>query len=380
MNSILGAEMVIALIFADYIRKYNTDTLQRTIFLTLLGCTAISIICDAVFYYLNGKPGDWVAAMLHLDLTFYYIFQVAAFYFAFIFFDYISFKDLHRTKITLAISCFFISATLILQLINFKFPIYYYITENNVFVHGRFFIIRLLIAYLPAVIILWDFFTAVKKLHKGHVFLLITFLVLIMTGSVVDILLKTTNFIWPCFTTALLYSYFFIVRTDSKLDSLTGIGNRYSFNEFISNLSHQTGKESYSIVMIDVDHFKQINDTLGHLEGDNALRDLAAIIKGCIRHNDFAARYGGDEFILAAKAEYNIEKILERIQESITNQNDKNVRPYKIEISFGLDIFTTNSGQSIEEFLAHIDSLMYKNKAERRRKNDEAKAGTSLPA
>jgi diguanylate cyclase (GGDEF)-like protein len=157
---------------------------------------------------------------------------------------------------------------------------------------------------------------------------------------------------------------------DSKIDSLTGIGNRYSFNEFIHQVSGQNAKQSYSVVMIDMDHFKAINDTLGHLEGDNALRDMAVIIKGCIRHSDFAARYGGDEFVLATQKESDITRLMERIQQAIDNQNEKNVRPYKIQISYGYDMFTPNSDQSIEAFLSHIDSLMYKHKAAKRRSTD----------
>jgi PleD family two-component response regulator len=77
---------------------------------------------------------------------------------------------------------------------------------------------------------------------------------------------------------------------------------------------------------------------------------------------------------------------MERIHEAIEKQNAKNTRPYKIEISYGMDVFVTHSGRSIEEFLAHIDSLMYKHKAERRRRTDQlsvvpaAAAGNGLPS
>jgi diguanylate cyclase (GGDEF)-like protein len=123
-----------------------------------------------------------------------------------------------------------------------------------------------------------------------------------------------------------------------------------------------------------MDHFKAINDTLGHLEGDNALRDMAAIIKSCLRSNDFAARYGGDEFVLAVRAESNINRIMERIQAAIDNQNAKNLRPYKIEISHGVGLFITHGDQSIEDFLDHVDKLMYKNKAEHRRRHMDRQA------
>jgi diguanylate cyclase (GGDEF)-like protein len=155
---------------------------------------------------------------------------------------------------------------------------------------------------------------------------------------------------------------------DSKIDSLTGLGNRYSFNEFVDKLSRSAVKESWAIVMIDMDHFKQINDTLGHLEGDNALRDMAVIIKGCVRHSDFAVRYGGDEFVLAARAEFDIKKLMERIQQAIDNQNKKKLRPYEIQMSYGWDVYTTNSGQSFKDFLHHIDTLMYQQKEEHKKR------------
>jgi diguanylate cyclase (GGDEF)-like protein len=115
--------------------------------------------------------------------------------------------------------------------------------------------------------------------------------------------------------------------------------------------------------MIDMDHFKEINDTLGHIEGDNALRDMAGIIKNSIRHSDFAARYGGDEFILAVRAEFDIQKLLERIHTAMENQNAKNIRPFRIEMSYGWDVYT--AGSPVNEFINRVDALMYRNKREK---------------
>jgi diguanylate cyclase (GGDEF)-like protein len=97
---------------------------------------------------------------------------------------------------------------------------------------------------------------------------------------------------------------------------------------------------------------------------------MAVIIKSCIRRSDFAARYGGDEFVLATRAENDIQRLMERIKDAIAVQNQKKIRPYSLEISYGYDVFTTGGDQSIDEFLVHVDSLMYKDKAERRRASD----------
>jgi diguanylate cyclase (GGDEF)-like protein len=91
----------------------------------------------------------------------------------------------------------------------------------------------------------------------------------------------------------------------------------------------------------------------------------------CIRNSDFAARYGGDEFILATRAEYDIASILGRIQEAIDDLNAKNERPYKLQISYGYGMYNVHSGMPITDFLKHIDGLMYKHKNERRRSSDK---------
>jgi diguanylate cyclase (GGDEF)-like protein len=372
LNSILGSGLVLILIFADYIRKYNTDVYQRRLFIRILITTLLSMIADFFFFLFEGVPGKAVYYFLHVDLSIYYVFQVAAFCYVFAFLDYLSFKDQKRTERIIHIIWSVLAVHIILLCFNPGFGLYYTLSPENFLIRGRFFWIRLFVASFPVLMVFIDLGFMAKTFVKFQTLLSFFFILLTGLGAGIDIILRSSALIWSCFVSGLLFTYFFIIRSDSKIDSLTGIGNRYSFNEFIDRLAKQNSKQSYTVVMIDMDHFKEINDTLGHLEGDNALRDMAAIIKGCIRYSDFAARYGGDEFVLAAKKEHDIERIMERIQETINIQNEKKVRPYHIQISYGYDVFAPNSGQSIEAFLQHIDTLMYKHKAEKRRSTDKA--------
>jgi diguanylate cyclase (GGDEF)-like protein len=128
--------------------------------------------------------------------------------------------------------------------------------------------------------------------------------------------------------------------------------------------------------MIDMDHFKLINDTFGHQEGDNALGYMAEIIKSCAKKDDFVARYGGDEFVLATRvekdtAENDINKLMNEIKVVINIFNEREVCPFKLEISYGYGVYTADGTQSLAKFLTHIDDLMYKNKNERRRLSDK---------
>jgi diguanylate cyclase (GGDEF)-like protein len=393
-NSIFGSSLLLILIFINYIRKYNTEQYQRNIFIRLLFFTFIPMLMDFLYLAFEGIPGSTVHYLLYGIGSIYYLFQIPAYYYVFIFINYTVYKDKKRTRlITKLVWCIVVLHAIIIAA-NLIGHFYFYITEENFLLYGNRYYIRLIVSYLPVLFIIYDVIFPFKLFKRNQFILLLIFFFFTSISSTIDIVFKTMMLIWPCFTAALLYTYFFIIRADSKIDSLTGLGNRTSFNEFIAKLADSGGKalirrqtgrnakvrrsrhtqEAFSIVMIDMDHFKKINDTLGHLEGDNALRDMAAIIKSSIRQSDFAARYGGDEFVLATRVEYDVKKLMTRIQDAIEDQNRKKTRAYTLQISYGYDVYTTNSGQSMTEFLNHIDKLMYKQKTEHRRAEDRGKS------
>ena len=373
LNTALGSCLIIIVILGDYTRKYNTDFFQRRLFLSVLAAAFLAVILDLASRMLEGRSGIQVTNTKYFVVSLFLITQNCAYYLAAIFIDYFAYNNTARAKKMLRIVVCFLLVYSISVIANLFFGFYFSISPDNYYIPGRFYILRLVISYASILIILIDIFSAINNFKRSQVVSIILFMLITATGAGLDVILKFGSLVWPCFTAALLYLYFFILQVNSKLDSLTGLGNRHSFNEFINKLSRQNTKEDYSIVLIDLDRFKHINDTLGHLEGDNALRDMAAIIKGCIRHSDFAARYGGDEFILATKAEYDIQRLMNRIQEHIDLQNEKHTRLYQLYMSYGHDVFTTNSGQPIQEFLRNVEILMYKQKAERHRRFEQEK-------
>jgi diguanylate cyclase (GGDEF)-like protein len=387
LNTAIGACLIIGLIFLDYIRKFNTDIFQRLLFLIVLGAAFLATMTDFIARIFRGMSG--MIFMLYLVNSLFYAFQILTYYAAFAFIDYFAHANIQRTKKIIRVIGVFFFFWCVSLAFNMKYQFYFYISGDGIYTPGNYYFLRFIINYLVIPLCLVDMIFSSKAIQRTQVYLVIFFGFLTGAGAALDVIVKTGSLTWPCFAAALLYMYFFIVQSDLKIDSLTGIGNRYSFNEFIDRLAREDNKklgssktapgnhrrsygagESWAIVMIDMDHFKEINDTLGHLEGDNALRDMAVIIKSCIRRSDFAARYGGDEFVLATRAENDIQRLMDRIKDAIAAQNQKKSRPYSLEISYGYDVFTVGGDQSIDEFLAHVDSLMYKDKAERRRASD----------
>jgi diguanylate cyclase (GGDEF)-like protein len=322
----------------------------------------MAVLMDFAEHALSYMPGLAINRILYIVLSLFLIAQNFAYYLIVVFLDYVAYVSRKRAKKFITAILVLMSLYTVVLLFNLRFGFFFHISAGNVYTPGPLYIVRLIISYLVVLLSILDMVFSSKHFKKSQVYLIAFFAILTGGGATLDIVLKSGSLTWTFFAATLLYIYFFIVQSDSKIDSLTGIGNRYSFNEFIDKLSKSNSKESWSIVMIDMDHFKNINDTFGHPEGDNALRDMAAIIKGCIRHSDYAFRYGGDEFIIAVKAEYNVETLMERIQNVIDSQNERHVRPYRLEMSYGNDVYTTNSEQQIKKLIANVDSLMYQNK------------------
>lgn len=110
----------------------------------------------------------------------------------------------------------------------------------------------------------------------------------------------------------------------SNTDSLSTLYNRrFLHSEFIEKIQcHYTPDQHLSLIMVDLDHFKQVNDTFGHLEGDKLIMHIADIIKTEIRDNDFAFRYGGEEFLIVLDSNINKAKeVAENIRIKYADSN-----------------------------------------------------------
>ena len=91
-----------------------------------------------------------------------------------------------------------------------------------------------------------------------------------------------------------------MLEEESQRDPLTGLANRGRFDSFLATETRQAAHsaKSLSLIMVDVDHFKKVNDTHGHPAGDKVLAGVASILKASLRPRDLVARYGGEEFAL----------------------------------------------------------------------------------
>lgn len=163
---------------------------------------------------------------------------------------------------------------------------------------------------------------------------------------------------------------FSALRSLSLIDDLTGLYNRRGFSDLgeqYLKLARRSGR-GVTMVYLDLDRFKTINDSLGHHVGDRALLKVADILRATFRRSDIIARLGGDEFgVLALKAaDESSELLVERLRESIVDFNESSSEPYQLSVSIGMSHHDDDLRVRLEDMVAEADSAMYREKHNKR--------------
>ncbi|MEP6906710.1 MAG: GGDEF domain-containing protein [Pseudoxanthomonas sp.] len=176
-------------------------------------------------------------------------------------------------------------------------------------------------------------------------------------------------------TMVTLFNYFFTRRIDAdrgmlekiaSQDALTGLPNRRTMEQFLTEtlrLHHSKGL-SYGLIILDIDHFKQVNDSFGHPAGDAVLADIAAILKREMRSKDQAFRFGGEEFVVVGE---------------VANAADLHVACERIRVAIGDDLqspggpLTISAGAALlgqedkwQEWFSLADAALYRAKRQGR--------------
>lgn len=152
----------------------------------------------------------------------------------------------------------------------------------------------------------------------------------------------------------------------SKTDALTSLANRRSLNTDLALECERTARyqRPLALIMFDVDHFKTYNDEFGHQRGDEALQDLAAVVRRELRPNDTAYRFGGEEFTVLAR-ESNGEQaavLAERLRDRIQNHFAAHGTLRPITASFGVGVSPPSSPRP-DQIIASADQALYRAKA-----------------
>ena len=168
-----------------------------------------------------------------------------------------------------------------------------------------------------------------------------------------------------------LYNHTKTLLELSLIDELTGLYNRRGFTTLVENrLKIELRKKTEcTLLFLDLDGLKLINDTLGHIEGDRAIKSISRILQESFRGSDILARLGGDEFAvfpIESKSDSD-EIIINRIQNNIASFNESNSHKFNLSASIGIAHSNPGKPVILSELIDQADSLMYKDKLKKKK-------------
>ncbi len=153
-----------------------------------------------------------------------------------------------------------------------------------------------------------------------------------------------------------------IIKKEAEYDALTEVYNRVKFNKVLQDMIYKANRYDFkfSIILLDIDHFKSINDTYGHNIGDKVLIELSRLINMCLRDNDIIARWGGEEFVILSESTSVKEasKFALRLKNIVNDYSFTEVG--KVTCSFGVTEFKIGDTKTL--LFERVDKALYEAK------------------
>jgi diguanylate cyclase (GGDEF)-like protein len=248
--------------------------------------------------------------------------------------------------------------------INLFTPVFFRISDENVYSRASLFIIPYLVTYFYLILGAVSVFRHQEHVKRYFFLPVVFFLLPIFIGSGVQFLCYGLSTVWLSTAVGMTALHNSIQNELSYVDSLSGLFTRqYLYRFLLSYVRHTEGTQKIAGIMLDLDHFKSINDCYGHLTGDEAITKVGAILRESVSSDAFAVRYAGDEFIviLPVTKGDDIAQAIRRIQGNTHAFNASGAVPYRLTFSVGYTIYDRKS-DTTDSFIGRMDQAMYAEK------------------
>ena len=205
--------------------------------------------------------------------------------------------------------------------------------------------------------------------QRKEYYIISMFIISPFLGALLQLFIGNHPFVAPATVLGLFFIFINLQANAINRDTLTSLNNRKSTNEYIEeNLTKASPENAYYVFMIDIDGFKLVNDTYGHLEGDKALVLFANVLRRNVdEYHGFVARYGGDEFLAIIDKKYldNPDKFMEDVNAELAKEKEKEGLLYSLHGSYGYKI-CDGSSKRLESVIDDADAMLYKVKMARK--------------
>ena len=304
----------------------------------------------------------------------YFLFTALMCFGWFVYFEYLQDSPFVKSKKNMWISSVFVLMQFVLIVINKFVPLLYYVNENNEYKRGPFFIALYLFSYIYVIFTCSRAFIGIftkERSKRRSLIMLSVFPVLPAIGGIIQYVAPDIPAVCGVLAISSMVLYLDWLGQMISVDPLTQLNNRKQLAHKYEQMTKIVEDETpVYLMMIDANKFKEINDTYGHIEGDEALVRIAdALRNGChiLKHKATIARYGGDEFVvvLRAESEGEVKKLEENIKKELAKLNKEAGAPYELSVSIGYARAGHKERISLKELVDSADEKLYEEKRKR---------------
>lgn len=245
------------------------------------------------------------------------------------------------------------------------------IDANNLYSRGIGVIFHWIVTWLylliPTVQTIWVISREKNKQRRQEIIPLLYFVIPPFLASIIQMFFYGVTSSQVGVTLSILIIFLAIQRSQIMTDALTGLNNRHGLENYLQSNFFCNLEVDIFVLMLDLNDFKQINDKLGHMIGDQALKDAADTIKqACkgLRGRLFLCRFGGDEFVIIMHdcSQDEVEQLSEHIQQEFEKKNQYAGNSYVLATSIGITKGKCSNLEDVEQLLRAADDAMYHDK------------------
>lgn len=355
-----GAFLVLFLLLYR-IRIAQTNQFDEKAYNFMLVITFIATINETLSFIIDARPGFIFQILQYISNTISSASSGIIGYSWCLFVEYHIHRNFKRIKKKSKILAIPLIIAMILLIINLcGTSIIFDIFKQNKYTRGP---VNFLLYIIVFIYYIESIYTVQKAKNDSilvEFFPIYYFIIPCMIGTMIQGFFFGISTIWLCVAIAFIIVYIEIQISISFIDDLSGLYNRKFMNHYLNKLQNDKIKHVYGF-LLDINEFKSINDTYGHITGDHALIQFGRILQHSIDKDSVAIRMGGDEFVVFANLQSDDDALAlkKRIEYNIRQFNIKTDEPFHLYFSIGIAKY---NGNSIDSFLSAMDDSMYEAK------------------
>jgi diguanylate cyclase (GGDEF)-like protein len=370
-NNIYAFLLLSILLFVVIVKKDIYDY-SRKLFYRMIIINMILLIVEVLAWAFDGITTSEAGIANYVFNILLILFEpiMASMWLSYV--DYKINRSIERLKKRL----FYLHASVfsgILLIINIFTPVAFTIDDNNIYHRGSLLWLSLVFVFG---LVLYTIVIAIKNretISDRMIFFIAAFALLPVLVSFIQLFIYGLILTWAVVALGVVFAYYLLEIAGNSVDYLTGLSSRKKIEEIITGCIEN--KENFTVIMLDLENFKTINDKYGHKKGDETLIHLSKVLLKTFGKSNFVSRIGGDEFLIVIRDSMAQDK--EYYRERLLKEVDA-YRPFDllkhIGYSVGVKEFIPDLNLSIDTILDDVDKLMYENKSKnknfKRRKTD----------